>query len=580
MSFEGWDFSCPDWQDKLAAGKTPIPDLPLNRPLADGAVAFFNKLRIPDVPDQPTFAEEGGQWFRDIVAAAFGSYDPVTLERAIEELFIVVPKKNAKTTNSAGLGLVALLMNRIPNVEGLIVGPTQDVADTCFAQAQGMIEADDYLRRRFHVVEHRKTIIDMAPDPNTGRPMRAKLKVKSFDRKVVTGKIPAFAIIDELHIIATMNHADKILGQITGGAVTQQPTFLVYITTQSEEPPKGVFKAKLKYARGVRDGEIKGSRMLPVIYEFPAKMQADKAQPWKDPATWHMVLPNLGKSVLIEKLLPKYQEAVAGGTAALALWASQHLNIEVGIGLHAERWVGANHWLGAVEESLTLEEILDRSEVVVAGFDGGGLDDLAGLAVLGRCARTRRWLAWMKAWAHPDVMKDRPELQQPFQQFAEDGDLVIVADDDPLQIFKEVTEICVDINDRGLFPEVGAIGLDSQAISDLTDMLLEAGFTIGADGQLQAVPQGWQLTSAIKGLEIRLKMATLRHAGRPIMTWVVGNAKSELRGNNVYISKSMAGVAKIDPLVALFNAFNKMARNPVARGPGIDAFLARPVMVA
>lgn len=47
-----------------------------------------------------------------------------------------------------------------------------------------------------------------------------------------------------------------------------------------------------------------------------------------------------------------------------------------------------------------------------------------------------------------------------------------------------------------------------------------------------------------------------------MMAWSVGNAKVEPKGNAIAITKQAAGCAKIDPLMALFNATSLMALNP------------------
>lgn len=557
-----WSFACPDWEQRLRAGRTPIADLPLDGVEAEVAVELFDKLRLPDVPGQPTLGKVGGEWTRDIVRAAFGSVDPETRVRRVGELFILVPKKNSKTTNSAALALVAMQMNRRPNIDGIIVGPTQEVADKCFAQACGMIEADPYLRRRFHPIEHKKTIVDLYRDPETGVKMNARLKIKSFDLKVVTGSIPAFAIIDELHVMSQSAAAERIIAQIRGGMITNPESLMIIITTQSDTPPMGAFLSELEYARRVRDGEVtKNVRMLPVLYEFPEAMQTAEDAPWRDPKNWPLVLPNLGRSVEIDRLLDLYEEAKEKGEAAERLWASQHLNVQVGLALHDGRWRGADYWLGAAETGLSLEELMDRAEVCTVGIDGGGLDDLFGLAVVGRCRETKRWLVWCHAWCQSDVLERRKDIAARLRDFEADGDLTICSE--VTQDVEEAAQLIADVRDAGLLPDSAAVGLDPVGVSAVVDEL--AGRDIGGD-RVVAVSQGFRLSGAVWGAERKLKDGTLRHGGQPMMAWCVGNAKAEQRGNAVLITKQAAGKAKIDPLMALFNAFTLMSRNPEAAG--------------
>lgn len=563
-----WNFACPDWLERLKAGQPPMADLPLDAEKADRAERIFNKLRLPDVDGKPTLGEACGPWFKAIVRAVFGSVDEEGT-RHVAEIFALIGKKNSKTTNCAGLMLTALLVNKTPRAEILFVGPTQEIADTAFQQVVGMIEEDEegYLQKRFHIQEHRKTIRD--------RVTKAFIKIKTFDMKVMTGSKPVIVLLDELHIMGSISYATRVIRQIRGALIRRKDSLLIIITTQSDEEPAGAFKAELEYARGVREGTISGHvRLLPILYEFPEQMQIDEEKPWQDPRFWPMVMPNLGRSLDLETMIADFEAERQKGDEALQIWASQHLNVQVGLALHGGRWIGVDYWPSAADRKITLEYLLSVCDVVVAGIDGGGLDDLLGLVLLGRHKVTRQWLMWSRAWAQEDVLTRRKEIAERLRDFAKDGDLVICRN--ATQDIQEVADILQRVWKAGLMPEKGAIGLDPQGVAAMVDEISGRGIP---DEAMTAVSQGFRLSGAIWGAERKLKDGTLKHCGSKMFNWCASNAKAEQRGNAVLITKETAGKAKIDPLIAGFNAVTLMSRNPEAPA-NINDFISNPVMVA
>lgn len=538
------DLSCPDWAARLKSGRVPFRDLTHTSPEGDRAVAVFNKLRLADVPGTPTMAEAGGDWFRDIVRALFGSIDPVTRQRAIRELFLLVPKKNSKTTNGALLMLTALLLNQRPNGTLIMTAPVQDVAQLAFDAAAGAVALDEVLSKKLHVREHLKTIVH--------RETKAELQIMTFDPSVLTGQKPVAALIDELHVVSKMSKASSALRQLRGGMLPYPEAFMAFITTQSEEAPAGVFADELQKARDIRDGKREGA-MLPVLYEFPREMQQAR-DVWEDPANWTWVTPNAGRSIQISRLVEEHAVAKQTSEAELRAWASQHLDVEIGLALMSNGWAGAEYWERQGARRVTFDQLLQLSEVITVGIDGGGLDDLLGLSALGREAGTGAWLHWAHAWAHPGVMDRRKDIAPRLLDFQRDGDLTIV-DTLPDDV-SDLADRVLQVYETGL---LSGIGCDPAGIGTIVQAIVERGVP---QELIVGISQGWRMNGAIKTTERKLAEGAMHHGGRPLMAWCVGNAKVEPKGNAVSITKQAAGSAKIDPLMATFNAVELMARNP------------------
>ncbi|MDX0275742.1 terminase large subunit [Sinorhizobium meliloti] len=560
-------FACADWWEKLQAGETPMADVPLNKQRAAKALAFFNRLRLPDVTGNPPLSEACGDWFRDILCAFLASEDPETQRRLVWELLCMVPKKNSKTTYVAALGLTALFMEEAPNRQMLIVAPSQNISERCFEQAQGMIRIDPKLSEVFKIQDHLKCI--------TRTKTGTKLNVKTFDTSIVTGEIPVLTIIDELHELGKNAKATRVMQQIRGGGITKQRGQVLMITTQSDERPAGIWEVELKKARAIRDGKGGAAPiMLPVLYEFPREKQLDQDY-WRDQKNWAHLLPNLGRSIDPQALIDDYENNGKVSKEAEQVWTSQHLNIEIGVGLGGDSWSGALHWADCIDETLKgLDELLARSEVCTIGIDWGGADDLAGLYVLGREARTKRWLGWGRAWAREAVFERRKSIAPNLRKFAEDGDLV-VAENGEMQA-ASAAAICRKVADSRKLPQAAGIGLDAAGVALLLDALEAAKLEFPL---VQAVTQGWKLQTAISSVPLKLEDRRFLHGDQPIMSWCVGNAKQTLKGSNYVVTKEVSGAAKIDLLMALFNAAMLMFLNPEASDENIDDFLANPVMV-
>jgi phage terminase large subunit-like protein len=71
--------------------------------------------------------------------------------------------------------------------------------------------------------------------------------------------------------------------------------------------------------------------MLPILYEFPTDIAKDPAK-WQDTANWPMVMPNIGRSMRLDSLIRDWETERSKGVKDVAIWASQHLNIEIGVG--------------------------------------------------------------------------------------------------------------------------------------------------------------------------------------------------------------------------------------------------------
>lgn len=561
-----WTTALPDWEQRITSNRSLVPGRPLFPEEAAAALDVFKALRVVDVAGCPPFGEAGDDWIFDLVAAIFGAYDAVHGKRLIREFFLCVSKKNGKSTLSAAVMLTALIRNWRHSNELLILAPTIEAAQNSFKPAADMVRADPELDASaggfLHIQDHLRTITHLTT--------KATLKVVAADSSTVVGKKAAFVLIDELWEFGSKAKADSMLREATGGLVSRPEGFVISISTQSDAPPAGVFAAKLTYARNVRDGLVEDRKFLPVIYEFPKAMLKNNEH--LDPDNFYVTNPNLGRSVSREWLEDEMRKELAKDSSTRNTFLAKHLNVEIAGALRSDGWAGAELWALGAERNLTLAEIIRRSEVLTVGIDGGGLDDLLGIFVLGREKGTGFWLAWAHAFISPEGWERRKANHSVYGDFIKDGDLTKV-DRLPDDV-TAVVDIVRQCKDSGKLAKVGA---DPAGLGSIVDAL--AGIEVTQENEfLVGVRQGIALMGAIKTVERKLADGSFKHGGRRMMAWCAGNAIVQATSTGMRIARDASGYGKIDPLMAGFDAVAEMSLNPMPTG-GPSVYESRPILM-
>ena len=129
---------------------------------------------------------------------------------------------------------------------------------------------------------------------------------------------------------------------------------------------------------------------------------------------------------------------------------------------------------------------------------------------------------------------------------------------DELDDISAICELVSDIKRRGI---LASCAVDPAGIGQLVDALATIQVTV-ENKQVIGAPQGYQMMNAIKSSERKLADGTLWHSKSDLMRWAVSNLKIEATATAIRATKQNAGDAKIDPIMAMFDAVTVMQSSP------------------
>lgn len=466
-------------------------------------------------------------WQCFILCVAFGW---LTQEgyRRFRTVLTLIPRKNAKSTLTAGVGLYGLTCDKEAGAEIYSAATTRSQARILFSDAQLMANRVPQLRKAgvevsAHTIEQGNNVF---------RPLSA-------DGKTLDGLNVHYGLIDEYHAHPTREVVNVIE---TGMGSRTQP--LLWIITTAGVNKHGPCYAEQQYAQDVLNGVVDDPRYLAFLYTI----DPEDIEHWDQEWVWQKANPNYGVSVRKDYLESKVVKARQMPTFKTEFFI-KHLDVW---SQSVSPWINIDVWNRNNE--VWSEEELQKADLFMAA-DLATVNDLAALACLFRLQLSEadvdgkpryKYFVKCQAYACQHAINLGPNAAHYRQWESED---LLIQSGAMSTDFESITDDILLYAKKYKLVEVGVDPYQSQAIKSV----LEKHRISVID-----IPQTTNhISPAMKEVERCALDGSLTHDGNKVLQWAVGNVKAfRDRRDNVTPYKDK-DEAKIDPAVAVIMAMSR-----------------------
>jgi phage terminase large subunit-like protein len=494
-------------------------------------IQFFRKFLVHIKGELGGKPIELMEWEKDRVIRPLFGWKRWDGLRQYRELWLEVPRKNDKTTLSAGLALYLAIADGEPGAEVYSAAADRDQAGICHGIAKAMVESSEPLGDRCEV--YAKSIAV----PRTF----SSYKVLSADAFTKHGLNAHGVVVDEVHAQPTRDLID-VLHTSTGSR--RQP-LEIYITTAGHDRHSIAYE-KHEYALRVRLDPTIDETLLVVIYA------ADPLEDWKSEDVWRKANPGLGLSKKWDYMraqcrraieIPGYENTFK--RLDLNIWTEQ-----------ASRWLPMDKWdkcVGPIDDALKLREAM-RARRCFGGLDLANTIDVNAFVLAFMPGGMR--LVWVPFfWIPEERLEARRKDPKgpPWAQWVKAG-LVTVTPG----ATSDYDAIRADIEQLGKTYQLEEIGFDRWNALQIATQLENGPAARVAKGRdltrthfVVGFGQGYaSMTMPCKALEAAVVGVRLEHGGHPVLRWMAANVAARRdEADNIKPDKE-ASSEKIDGIVA------------------------------
>jgi phage terminase large subunit-like protein len=455
---------------------------------------------------------EGWQCF--IVCSLFGWVNAQGLRR-FTELLVMVPRKNAKSTLAAAIGLVLFAADGEHGAEVYAGATTQAQAYKVFTPARLMAMRTPEFCYKFGI-DVRTTKLVRLEDDSIFEPIIGKPG---------DGGNPSCAIVDEFHEHTSPDLYDTM---VLGMGARLQPVMLI-ISTAGSNLAGPCYRRQL-YGEGVLAGEIDDDRFFALIYTI------DDGDRWDTLEAAVKANPNYGVSIFADAVARELKAARTSAYKQTA-YKTKRLNVWAGA---ASAWMNMDAWKKC-PRAKPLETYAGRHAYI--GIDLGSVSDLSARVILVDTGNPAQpWALYTQFYLPEQTVEDAP-LGADYKAWVKEGFLIATPGN-----IADYDRVITDIRAlRG--PTIAGIGYDPYQAVHLATIL-----AYSFDNVLKIPQNTGHLSEPMKHLERHIIAGTLAHDHNPVMAWMMQNvtAAPDIR-DNLYPRKKDSD-SKIDGVQAALTA--------------------------
>ncbi len=450
--------------------------------------------------------------------------------RRFRTAYIEVARKNAKSTLAAAIGLYMLSEDGEAGAEIYSAATTRNQAKITFNTARQMARKTTALPLEVRV--HNINYIEQA----------SLFEALHAQGETLDGYNIHCALNDELHAWKNRD-VYNVIETATGSRL--QP--LIFNITTAGSDTSGICYELRTYLVRILEGQIEDDSFFGVVYTL------DKDDDWTDRDLWVKANPNLGVSVYpldLENLCRKATEVVSQVNAFL----TKRMNVWTNA---AEAWMDMRKWEACHDTAMRLEDF--EGEGTFVGLDLASKIDVNSMAQLfEREIDGRQHIyCFMRHWLPESAVLEDPNAQ--YDGWVRAGHMRTT----PGNV------IDVDQIEGDTLEEVsGRFALRELSVDPMHNST-QYGVHMAQQGivVVDVRPTVLNFSEPMKWLEAYVKDETFHH-NCPVLTWMISNVEVKRdQKDNIYPRKGAAN-RKIDGVVALLMALNRLRAQEATYYPG------------